>query len=105
MVLNASIEAARAGEQGRGFEVVASEIRKLAQQVTHSSNHIWEIVASIQANMITTVNQMELGQHQLEETESSIMEANAAFETIMSRTINISIMRIGCRVTDYNYSI
>lgn len=90
LALNASIEAARAGEQGRGFEVVASEIRKMSLQVTHSSNHIWEIVSSVQENLVATVNQMELGQCQIEQTEESILEANAAFETIMSRTMNIS---------------
>ena len=47
--LNASIEAARAGEAGRGFGVVASEIKKLAEQSDESASHIKNIVAEIDA--------------------------------------------------------
>lgn len=90
LALNAEIEAARAGEHGRGFAVVAIEIRKLAEQVTHSSDHIWNIAANIQKDMLGSLKQMEHGQLQVVEVEDSVKEARAAFEIIMHKTIDIS---------------
>ena len=46
--LNAAVEAVRAGEQGKGFGVVASEIRKLAEQSKQAAKKIGDIVAEIQ---------------------------------------------------------
>lgn len=46
--LNAAVEAVRAGDRGKGFGVVASEIRKLAEQSKQAAQKIGDIVVEIQ---------------------------------------------------------
>lgn len=49
--LNATIEAARAGAAGRAFDVIAGEIRDLAQRSARSVADIAELSAAIQSEM------------------------------------------------------
>ncbi|MFP4149688.1 MAG: methyl-accepting chemotaxis protein [Nitriliruptoraceae bacterium] len=48
LALNATIEAARAGSAGRGFSVVASEVKKLATEVSNATREVGDIVSGVQ---------------------------------------------------------
>jgi len=81
LALNAAIEAARAGEAGRGFNVVASEIRKLADQTRSATKQIGEQISAMQVVTNDSVHAMrDIEQRATELSELTAMMASAGQE-------------------------
>lgn len=97
LALNAAIEAARAGESGRGFNVVANEIRKLAEQSKESSKNIYMIINGLM-NMAKGIvgdsrkmeKELELQRKIIYDVLSSFSEINILVKEIVPKISNIN---------------
>lgn len=89
LALNAAIEAARAGEQGKGFAVVADEVRKLAEQVSHSVSNISTIVSSIQNETNVVTSSLLEG---YEEVEKGSKQTKVSSETYRNISVAVTEM-------------
>jgi methyl-accepting chemotaxis protein len=90
LALNASIEAARAGEHGRGFAVVAGEIRKLAEQSSHSAHQIGELIQNIQADSSFTVASMSKVSLEVKSGMELANETGEVFQRILSAVHDVA---------------
>ncbi|MEM9005977.1 MAG: methyl-accepting chemotaxis protein, partial [Cyanobacteria bacterium P01_F01_bin.86] len=82
LALNSSVEAVRAGEHGKGFNVVATEIRKLADQSQQSADKINVLVADIQKSVNATVMAAEEGTKTVKTNVRVAQRTEKAFEEI-----------------------
>ena len=87
--LNAAIEAARVGAEGRGFEVVATEIRKMAENSAKSVEEIKVIIDTIKEQVATVseeiVKVLQISQQQA----SSAEEITASMQTLLTHVEDI----------------
>lgn len=84
LALNASIEAARAGEHGRGFAVVAEEIRKLAEEVTHSTKHIETLIREVETTVGQAIEQTKSNSESIHQVQRSVQGTDQVFAGILS---------------------
>lgn len=84
LALNAAIEAARAGEHGKGFAVVASEVRKLAEQVSISVSDITTIVDGIREESGEVAASLQHGYDEVRKGTEQIKTTGNTFGNIHS---------------------
>ncbi len=81
---NARLEAMGAGEAGKRFSVVASEIRRLAENVAESTIEIKEAVAEIRTAMEMLVRNSKDSAEQIREGVEIVVKVSNVLENILS---------------------
>ncbi len=83
LALNAGIEAAGAGEEGKRFQVVAQEIRRLANRTLDSSQIVVELIEKIQTATNSTVMVTEETMKSAKQAEKIMEDMNKSFQNIL----------------------
>ncbi|MDR2738811.1 MAG: methyl-accepting chemotaxis protein [Treponema sp.] len=91
IAFNASLEASSSGEAGARFAVVASEIRRFADNVVDSTTEIKQKIEEVQAASKTLIMEANNGSIQIDEGYDRMVEQKEVFENIVVNSENVAI--------------
>ncbi|OQY36973.1 MAG: hypothetical protein B6229_09060 [Spirochaetaceae bacterium 4572_7] len=84
IAFNAELEASAAGEAGKNFQIVATEIRRLADSTVHSTNEIKEKITEIQKSSDRLILTSEDGTEKIKEGNLLTENINNLFQDILN---------------------
>ena len=87
IAFNAELEASNSGEAGKNFHVVATEIRRLSDNIIDSIKEIRDIITEIQKASDTLIQDSEKGSAQIDSGCESAHDLENKFESIMQSSI------------------
>jgi len=90
IAFNASLEASSSGEAGARFGVVASEIRRFADNVFESTREIKQKIEEVQGASQTLIAEANNGSRQIEIGYEKMSEQKIVFENIVDNSQNVA---------------
>jgi len=91
IAFNAALEASSAGEAGLRFAVVASEIRRFADNVVESVVEIKGRISELQKASGALISEADIGSHAIDSGYNRMVEQKEVFENIVDVSQNVAV--------------